>query len=148
MIFPAPQKVLVTRSGSTFQLFSDLRPRCCGTCISQEGTSEDDKVYGGIAQNGGSVVLAGFSGGNWYGTNSGLRDFTALELDPDGTVLWRWQVILLTPCPYIRLVGLLASPENNADCNTAIWNKWYLGVTARTCYFFTWTILASSRGVS
>jgi len=84
-------------------------------CISQEGTSEDDRVYGGITLNRGSVVLAGYSEGNWYGTNNGGWDFTALELDPDGTVLWRWQVILVHPGASIRFPDSYPLRENNAN---------------------------------
>lgn len=54
-------------------------------------------MCGAVALNGGGVVLTGYSEGDWNGTNSGGQDFVALELDPDGTVLWRWQVILLPP---------------------------------------------------
>lgn len=58
-------------------------------------------MYGVAALNGGSVVLAGYSEGDWDGVSSGGQDFAAVELDSDGTVLWRWQVILVFPCAHI-----------------------------------------------
>lgn len=57
-----------------------------------------DRVLGAAALDAGGVVLAGYSKGNWSGTSKGSNDFTAVELDLNGTVLWRWQVIQKLPC--------------------------------------------------
>lgn len=41
----------------------------------------------------GSAVLAGYTKGDWDGTNIGDEDFAAMGLDgSDGTLLWEWQV--------------------------------------------------------
>lgn len=66
--------------------------------IYQEGLTVSDRVRGAAALNAGGVVLAGYSKGNWSGTNKGSKGFTAVELDLNGTVLWRWQVIQKPPC--------------------------------------------------
>lgn len=55
----------------------------------------------------GFVVMAGFTEGDWYGTNKGERDFVAVKLDAaDGrTEAWRWQVgakRFRFPCPVPR----------------------------------------------
>lgn len=39
-----------------------------------------------------SVVMAGYTYGDWNATNAGSRDFAACKLDADGTLLWKWQV--------------------------------------------------------
>lgn len=72
---------------ATLRCFPDLRPLCCGTCISQDGSSDDDGMFGAAAFNEGSVVLVGDS----MGTGA------AVEIDPDGTAVWHWQVI--QECP-------------------------------------------------
>lgn len=66
--------------------------------IYQEGSTVWDRVHGAAALSAGGVILAGYSKGNWSGMNKGLEDFTAVELDLNGTVLWRWQVIQKPPC--------------------------------------------------
>ena len=42
-----------------------------------------------------SVVLAGYTAGNWSGVHSGEfeSDFAAVKLDAEGKELWRWQVL-------------------------------------------------------
>lgn len=40
----------------------------------------------------GSIVLAGWTDGDWFGEVTGDFDFAALALDEDGVELWRWQV--------------------------------------------------------
>lgn len=60
-------------------------------CHAQEGSTEDD-LLGAIAMGeNGSVVMGGFSAGDWDG-HSGGADFAAVKLDSDGIVQWRWQV--------------------------------------------------------
>lgn len=46
-----------------------------------------------VALEDGSVVVAGFVNGTWNGEPSiGDRDFAAVKLDSNGTVVWRWRV--------------------------------------------------------
>lgn len=39
-----------------------------------------------------SVVVSGYSRGSYGAVNAGSADFVAVKLDPNGTVLWKWQV--------------------------------------------------------
>lgn len=49
-------------------------------------------MHGVVALEDGSVVAAGDVNGTWGGEPSkGDTDFAAVKLDPDGTLLWRWQ---------------------------------------------------------
>ncbi|CAM9691265.1 unnamed protein product, partial [Sphacelaria rigidula] len=57
----------------------------------QEGTPETEKIFGAVLLEDDSIVLAGFTRGNWTETSAGGSDFCAARLDSDGTVLWRWQ---------------------------------------------------------
>ena len=45
-----------------------------------------------IAGDDGSVVLAGWTFGDWCRTSLGFADFAAIKLDANGSVIWRWQV--------------------------------------------------------
>lgn len=40
-----------------------------------------------------SVLLAGYTEGDWDGDNSGGRDFAVTKLSASGVVEWNWQVI-------------------------------------------------------
>lgn len=41
----------------------------------------------------GSVIIAGFTVGNWAKSNTkGSMDFAAVKLDPAAAVVWTWQV--------------------------------------------------------
>ena len=40
----------------------------------------------------GSVVLAGYTCGNWITTQVGACDVAVAKLDLNGTLLWTWQV--------------------------------------------------------
>lgn len=42
----------------------------------------------------GSIVLAGYTTGDWDGAAAGITDFAAVAVDEDGEELWRWQVRL------------------------------------------------------
>lgn len=62
--------------------------------MKQGGTSDDDVFLGGGMGDNGSVILVGSSYGNWKDVkNKGGEDFIAVKLDPDGSILWTWQVI-------------------------------------------------------
>ncbi|CAN0483185.1 unnamed protein product, partial [Scytosiphon promiscuus] len=39
----------------------------------------------------GSVVVVGYTYGDWDGVNAGGADFAALRLDANGTEIWRYQ---------------------------------------------------------
>lgn len=55
----------------------------------------DDAVEAVMMDEDGSVVLVGYTNGDWIGDTSTLldnADFAAAKLDPDGNELWRWQV--------------------------------------------------------
>ncbi|CAN0511294.1 unnamed protein product, partial [Scytosiphon promiscuus] len=57
----------------------------------QGGTEEQDRLYGAVPGNDGSVVLIGYTFGVWSVESSGGADFAAVKLDENGFVLWRWQ---------------------------------------------------------
>lgn len=60
----------------------------------QDGTSGDDKLHAAATAEDGSVLMAGWTSGNWDGAKGGFYDFVAVKLDADGNVLWNWQVRL------------------------------------------------------
>lgn len=60
----------------------------------QDGTILNDKIQAAAATGDGSVVLAGYTHGEWSGELTGEEsDFAAVKLDANGTEVWRWQVI-------------------------------------------------------
>ena len=90
--------------------------------VPQEGSAESDYMYGAAALNGGDVVLVGYTGGNWSEIIKGTNDFAAVELDSDGTALWRWQVILESPCALVTecFACLLGSyPSIHLQCQVS-----------------------------
>lgn len=59
----------------------------------QDGTSLKDRFFASAMCKDGSVILAGYSEGDWAEANAGGSDFTAVKLDfAVGTEIWRWQV--------------------------------------------------------
>lgn len=59
----------------------------------QDGTSLKDRLFASALCKDGSVVLAGYSEGNWAEANAGGSDLAAVKLDVAvGTEIWRWQV--------------------------------------------------------
>lgn len=42
-----------------------------------------------------SIILGGYTEGEWAGANAGGSDFAAVKLSSEGEVIWRWQVSLL-----------------------------------------------------
>lgn len=62
--------------------------------LGQAGVSEGRGVYaaGAAARADGSIVLAGYTNGDWAGEMVGQTDFASVALDEDGAELWRWQV--------------------------------------------------------
>lgn len=65
----------------------------CLCLVEQDGTSSTDRPDA-IAAVGtdGSIVLAGWTSGDWDAANEGDGDFAAVKLDADGVQLWTWQV--------------------------------------------------------
>lgn len=60
--------------------------------LEQGGTNDAEELNASVMVTDGSVVLAGWTLGNWDGTNAGSYDCAAVKLDVDGNVLWKWQV--------------------------------------------------------
>lgn len=60
--------------------------------IPQDGTPLADKMFGAAILPDDSVVISGYSEGDWAQTNAGGSDFCAARLGADGTEIWRWQV--------------------------------------------------------
>lgn len=58
----------------------------------QEGTPYSDWMASVAVAEDGAIFLAGATGGYWVGDISSGMDFALAKLDPDGEVLWRWQV--------------------------------------------------------
>lgn len=69
----------------------DLQIMC--SSLLQDGTPEDDVMRTAAMTAGGSLFLAGSTGGNWSSNSAGSEDFAVVQLHPNGTVLWRWQVM-------------------------------------------------------
>lgn len=74
--------------------YEALKPRfACIHIRAQEGTIAQDYLRSATATSDGAIVLAGYTYGDWNGTNAGDSAFFALKLSSDdGSVLWRWQV--------------------------------------------------------
>lgn len=56
------------------------------------GTEEDDYCYGVAMAGDDSVILAGYTYGDWGAVNAGDSDFVAVKLDAAGEEIWVWQV--------------------------------------------------------
>lgn len=63
-------------------------------CLDQAGVSlyEDVFASAAAARADGSIVIGGYTSGDWDGEMIGYFDFVAVALDEYGTELWRWQV--------------------------------------------------------
>ncbi|CAM9534982.1 unnamed protein product [Ectocarpus sp. 12 AP-2014] len=57
----------------------------------QDGTSVADKLFGAAILDDDSVIVTGYSEGDWAETNAGGSDFCAARLDANGSEMWRWQ---------------------------------------------------------
>lgn len=58
----------------------------------QGGTSSDDGLYGASVLESGDIIMAGYTFGDWTSSNSGDEDLVMLQFDPDGNIVWQWQV--------------------------------------------------------
>lgn len=69
---------------------------CVLVAFRQDGSDYNDEFFAAAIGNDGSVVMAGYTEGNWSTTNAGdlgTRDFAAAKIDADGVLIWKWQVI-------------------------------------------------------
>lgn len=71
-------------------------------CVFQDGTSLKDRLFASTLCKDGSVVLAGYSEGDWAEVNAGGSDLTSVKLDAVGTESWRWQVSLRRAAKVVR----------------------------------------------
>ena len=51
-----------------------------------------DYCYAVAMADDGSVVVGGYTEGDWSGDNAGDNDFVAVKLDATGEEVWVWQV--------------------------------------------------------
>lgn len=58
----------------------------------QDGTEAFDSISAAVIGDDASVVLAGYSSGNWSGIAPGRAEVAAVKLDANANELWRWQV--------------------------------------------------------
>lgn len=61
----------------------------------QDGTEASDKIFAAAAVDDGSVIISGYTEGSYGAVNSGSTDFVAVEVDSDGSLVWKWQVRIL-----------------------------------------------------
>ncbi|CAM9975026.1 unnamed protein product, partial [Scytosiphon promiscuus] len=58
----------------------------------EDGTADEGSFIRGMTMaEDGSVVVVGYTYGDWDGVNAGGADFAALRLDANGTEIWRYQ---------------------------------------------------------
>ena len=78
---------------------SRVSKTCISSCLDspiQDGTDKDD-IWRAVAMGeDGSVILAGYTCGNWVTTQVGECDVAVVKLDLNGTLLWTWQVTVAT----------------------------------------------------
>lgn len=76
----------------------NIRMLCLLMCVldylvfQQDGTVNADFLRAASVLGDGSVLLVGYTWGDWNNLNAGQEDFAAVILDVDGVELWRWQV--------------------------------------------------------
>lgn len=59
----------------------------------QDGTAGEDRLRGVSVQADTSILLAGYTAGDWDGMNAGGWDCTLVALLANREEVWRWQVI-------------------------------------------------------
>lgn len=62
------------------------------TTVVKGGTIEYEHCLGVAMADDGSVVVVGYTGGDWGDVNAGGSDFVAVKLDAAGEEVWVWQV--------------------------------------------------------
>ena len=73
---------------STFRFLSYVT----WTTVLKGGTNVGDYCYAVAMADDGSVVVGGYTEGDWSGDNAGDNDFVAVKLDATGEEVWVWQV--------------------------------------------------------
>ena len=66
--------------------------------VAQNGTPEEDRIYGIFIDDDDSVVLAGTTEGTWANVSRGDHDFAVVKLDQNGAELWRC-LLYTSPSP-------------------------------------------------
>lgn len=61
--------------------------------VPQDGSDGYNRLRAATALADGSVVLAGYTEGDWSESNQGGKDFAAVKLGVSGLEEWRWQVM-------------------------------------------------------
>lgn len=84
-----------------------------GAYVAQDGTRDTDNCNAVASDADGSIIVAGYTTGNWGTINEGGFDFFALALDADGEVLWTYQVSTLEN-----------SSNGSVGYNTCVFNRW------------------------
>lgn len=87
-----------------------LGAMCSGIVRPQDGTPLKDRLFASALCDDGSVVLAGYSEGDWAEANAGGSDLLAVKLNiAVGTETWRWQVrpffLCKKRCPRMTAFG-------------------------------------------
>ena len=62
------------------------------TTVFKNGTEDGDYCNGVAIMDYESVIIAGYTRGDWGSINSGYEDFVAVKLDAAGEYDWIWQV--------------------------------------------------------
>lgn len=96
-----------------------------GSILSQGGTAEDDRVFSILAEDDGSIVLAGVSRGAWGNSTTALTgDFAVVKLDDNGAEVWRWQVTLLWFVHKTYDDARKEKYNKYHELNTILWNEY------------------------
>lgn len=97
-------------------------------CGLQDGTDADDYTKNVVVGDDGSIVLSGYTEGDWNGLNAGEADFSAVKLDSNGAELWRWQVRLdrfsLSLRNFCRMVSWLPMGSRESPHCRQFWSFW------------------------
>lgn len=79
--------------------------------ISQDGTVDYDVMNSVIVAEDASIILAGYTRGDFTGSNSDVKEaMVAVKLDKDGNEIWRWQV-------RSDWIDLLICFEGDSECS-------------------------------
>lgn len=85
--------MLKQKQPDSFAAYVKRHPPETPSVLGQGSVPLDSVVsFGAAARADGSIVLAGWTDGDWFGERTGFADAAAVALDEDGVELWRWQV--------------------------------------------------------
>ena len=76
--------------------------------IPQGGTATRNEQRGASIGVDGACTLVRYTFGDWSGASAGARDWTAVRLDAEGVLRWKWQVVLHGPDHNTEPPGLTA----------------------------------------